>query len=108
MNQKEYKKKLDQMDTEFSYLEPEERKELRNELKQIEGVKLEGFNGKAIIKSVNGCQVLQSYQMDVCMIKEGKFIKLWNGYSQTTLRQINLFRELNNLNSLNKKEWVMM
>ena len=52
--------------------------------------------------------ILTSYYTDVCYIdNNGIFHKIWHGYSKTTLKHINIFRELWSMNSMNKKEWVL-
>ncbi len=46
---------------------------------------------KVIIKD-NGETVLQSYNTEVCKVDSaGKFVRLWDGYSVTTMRHINSF-----------------
>lgn len=67
------------------------------------------FYGKAIVTEVDGSKTLTSYTTDVARIdKEGHFIKLWNGYSVTTMNHVNAFRIMNELNALTKKEWESM
>lgn len=53
----------------------------------------QSFYGKAkIIEKDNGDKILQSYNTEVCKItKYGKFIKLWDGSSATTMRHVNSF-----------------
>lgn len=49
------------------------------------------FYGKANIIEENGEVILQSYDTFVCMInKRGAFVRLWGGYSATTMRHINV------------------
>ena len=65
------------------------------------------FYGKAIVTEYNGNKVLTSYSTDVAMIdREGRFTKLWGGYSATTMNHINSFRIMNGLKALGKKEWL--
>ena len=65
------------------------------------------FYGKAIVTEVDGNKTLTSYTTDVARIdKEGHFIKLWNGYSVTTMNHVNAFRIMNGLNALTKNEWL--
>lgn len=60
------------------------------ELKPINGRK--SFYGKAeVIEKDNGEIELKSYTTVVARIKDGKFERLWNGYSQTTMNHINAF-----------------
>lgn len=92
----------------YDYLENYEIKELRKELKTVKGIRLDGFNNKAIIKPIKSGYILQSYNTNVCAYTNGHFIKTWQGFSNTTLKHINLFRNYINLNTLNKKEWVML
>lgn len=68
------------------------------------------FYGKAKVIETNYCNVkqydLMSYITVVCSYVNGEFIKLWNGYSATTIRHINSFRSFLKLPQLNKKEWL--
>lgn len=51
------------------------------------------FYGKAkVIEKDNGEKVLLSYNTEVCKIgSNGEFVRLWDGYSVTTMRHINSF-----------------
>lgn len=51
------------------------------------------FYGKARIKETeNGEKVLQSYNTEVCKINvNGQFVRMWGGYSATTMRHVNSF-----------------
>lgn len=51
------------------------------------------FYGKAkVIENDNGEKVLRSYNTEVCKITNGgEFVRLWSGYSYTTMRHINSF-----------------
>ena len=50
------------------------------------------FYGKAeVIEKENGDIELKSYDTIVARIHNGKFERLWNGYSMTTMRHINAF-----------------
>jgi hypothetical protein len=64
------------------------------------------FYGKArLIKCKSGL-FLQSYETIVAMIdNNGKFYRLWNGYSKTTAKHIDAFRRENGLSGISKKEW---
>lgn len=49
------------------------------------------FYGKAIVNENNGEKVLTSYETEVAKIdNKGRFIKLWNDYSVTTMNHINV------------------
>ena len=65
------------------------------------------FYGKAIvIEKNNGETVLQSYDTDVCKItKSGEFVRLWDGYSATTMRHVNSFLQLFNIAGGGKTWW---
>lgn len=74
------------------------------ELKPTNGRK--SFYGKALVKETENEIILQSYETDVCKIdKNGHFIKLWNGYSVTTMNHINAFLSLFDIPFMRKKEW---
>ena len=51
------------------------------------------FYGKAkVIETENGEKVLQSYNTEVCKIScNGEFVRMWEGYSTTTMRHVNSF-----------------
>ena len=63
------------------------------------------FYGKAKVYTDGKTQILYSYNTPVCQIKNGKFIKLWDGYSATTARHIHDFRLQNGFAPMPKKEW---
>lgn len=95
------------------YMSNEDIKDLRQEYKAIKagnnGFALDGFGGRAIIKLDNNRNpVLQSYYTDVCRfdLKERKFIKTWNGFSVTTLKHVNIFRQFLGLKAISKREWI--
>ena len=53
------------------------------------------FYGKAKVIEMNGETLLQSYDTTVCKIdKSGEFVRMWSGYSATTMRHINAFIEM--------------
>ena len=92
----------------------EDQKDMRKaykEEKQNNGAfALEGFNGRALIipGDAGNTLVLRSYYTDVCSYnpKTGEFYKLWEGYSNTTLKHINIFRSFVKLPQLSKREWI--
>lgn len=50
------------------------------------------FYGKAVVfEKDNGEKILQSYNTEVCKITSGEFVRLWSGYSATTMRHVNSF-----------------
>ena len=50
------------------------------------------FYGKARVLSRGNVHVLQSYNTYVCMIDgAGRVLRLWGGYSATTMRHVNAF-----------------
>lgn len=64
------------------------------------------YYGKAVVIEENGERLLRSYDTIVCKIdNNGNFIRLWGGYSKTTMNHINDFRMMNGLESLYKKDW---
>jgi hypothetical protein len=65
------------------------------------------FYGKArVIEKDNGEKVLLSYNTEVCKITpDGAFVRLWDGYSATTMRHVNSFLELFNIDGGGKKWW---
>ena len=64
------------------------------------------FYNKAVVIEQNGEKLLKSYNTIVCKInKDGKFERLWWGYSATTMRHINSFLEHYNLQGGGKTWW---
>lgn len=65
------------------------------------------FYGKAkVIEKDNGEKVLQSYNTEVCKITEGgEFVRLWSGYSATTMRHINSFLQFFGIAGGGKAWW---
>ena len=67
------------------------------------------FYGKAkVIKTDNGEKVLQSYNTFVCRITAaGRFVRMWGGYSVTTMRHVNSFLSFYDMNGGGKSWWDM-
>lgn len=65
------------------------------------------FYGKAkVIEKDNGETVLQSYNTEVCkIISGGEFVRLWSGYSVTTMKHINSFLQLVGIAGGGKAWW---
>ena len=64
------------------------------------------FYGKAVaIEKDNGDIELRSYNTIVARIRNGKFEKLWNGYSVTTMRHINSFIDTYGIDGGGKAWW---
>lgn len=77
------------------------------ELKPINGRK--SFYGKAeIIERDNGDIELKSYNTIVARIRNGKFERLWNDYSVTTMNHINSFIDTFGIDGGGKKWWVSL
>lgn len=64
------------------------------------------FYGKARVVEWNGEKILVSYETPVCKIDAaGRFVRLWNGYSATTMRHVNSFNMLFGINQGGKAWW---
>lgn len=63
------------------------------------------YYGKAKVIETETETALKSYDTIVCKVVDGEFIRLWGGYSRTTMNHINDFRALFGLPSLSKREW---
>ena len=71
--------------------------------------KQKSFYKKAqVIIEDNGSIKLQSYDTIVAKIENGKFVRLWNDYSATTLTHINSFLQIYGYDTINKKIWCDM
>lgn len=116
MNKREvYKNRLDDHITMnyWDYLTPDDNKELHRDVKEriryySHGIVPNCNNKATYYTDSNGDLVLRSYYTDVLKIHDGQIIKLWVGYSATTMKHINEFLHLFGFNGLNKHEWVMM
>lgn len=69
--------------------------------------KAKSYYGTArVIEKDNGEKVLLSYGTEVCKItKSGEFVRLWDGYSATTMRHVNSFLELFDIAGGGKAWW---
>lgn len=77
------------------------------DLEPEKGESRKSFYGKAeVIIDDLGNITLYSYDTMICSINsDNEFIKYWGGWSQTTMRHINSFRERYGLSRITKKEW---
>lgn len=74
------------------------------ELRPINGRK--SFYGKAeAIEKDNGDIELRSYSTIVARIRNGKFERLWSGYSATTMNHINSFIDTYGIDGGGKAWW---
>lgn len=94
------------------YMSPDDLKEMRKSIreeKQNGAIILDDFNGRAAIIPTKNGYILKSYYTNVCEIRNGKFIKLWEGYSNTTLKHINAFCSYLKIPLyFSKREWIEM
>ena len=64
------------------------------------------FYGKAKVIEKDGETLLQSYDTTVCKVdKSGEFVRMWSGYSVTTMRHINAFIEMFGISGGSKSWW---
>ena len=74
---------------------------------ELKATSQKSYYGKALVKECeDGTIILQSYQTDVLKIENGNLIKLWDGYSVTTMNHINDFCRQNGFPTFNKKSWL--
>ena len=91
------------------HMTAEDLKEMRAERKAEKrngAYTLDGFNDRAIVKPYGYGETLTSYNTTVCAMVCGEFVKTWNGYSVTTMKHVNTFREMYGLPKLSKREWI--
>lgn len=74
--------------------------------KVLKATTQKSYYGKAHYYEYENAIFLRSYDKTVCRIIDGKFERLWSGYSKTTLNHVNDFRKLYGMDTLNKKEWL--
>lgn len=109
MTNKEYREKRDSIDFYgyWDYLTSDEKSQLRNNRKAENAVPLPGANDRAYIrKDGENKYTLVSYFTDVCQVAGTDFIKLWDGYSVTTMKHINAFCNLIGRAGFNKRSWI--
>ena len=67
------------------------------------------FYSKAeVIEKDNGDIELKSYTTIVARIRNGKFERLWNGYSATTMKHINSFIDYFGIDGGGKSWWTSL
>lgn len=67
---------------------------------------VKSFYGKAEVIENDGERFLRSYDTIVCKIdKKAKFVRMWGGYSATTMRHINAFIEMFGISGGGKAWW---
>lgn len=77
------------------------------ELKHVNGKK--SFYGKAeAIERDNGDIELRSYSTIVARIRDGRFERLWSGYSATTMNHINSFIDTFGISGGGKAWWTSL
>ena len=78
--------------------------------KELKATTQKSYYKKAeVIEDRFGNKRLKSYNTIVAEItKKGKFERLWEGYSKTTMNHVNDFRKENGLEIINAKEWKKM
>lgn len=76
------------------------------EIRKLTATLQKDYYGKAmVIRDDNGTVSLKSYDTIVCRIENGKFIKMWDGWSVTTMNHIKDFCMEFGFEFGNKKWW---
>ena len=63
------------------------------------------YNKCYVVRDNNNNLTCYSYTTPVARFSEGKFARLWSGYSATTMRHINSFASYCGINASGKKWW---
>lgn len=66
------------------------------------------YNKAEVIEQDNGDIELKSYTTIVARIHHGKFERLWDGYSATTMNHINSFLDLFGISGGGKAWWTAL
>lgn len=66
------------------------------------------YNKAEVIEKDNGDIELRSYQTIVARIRNGKFERLWSGYSATTMNHINAFLHTFGIEGGGKAWWTSL
>lgn len=77
------------------------------ELKPTNGRK-SFYNKAMVIEKDNGDIELKSYETIVARIRNGKFERLWDGYSATTMNHINSFIDAFGIDGGGKAWWTSL
>ena len=89
------------------YMTAEDLRDLRKEYKRAtEQEKAAQIDTRAAVIPADGGQILRSYYTDVAAIIDGRFYRLWDGFSVTTLKHVNMFRACHGQARLSKREWI--
>lgn len=73
---------------------------------ELPAVNQKSFYGKAIvIEYSKDLVVLKSYDTEVARIESGRFVRMWGGYSSTTMKHVNAFLGFYGLPGGCKKWW---
>lgn len=97
---KDNKNELERIKQEYQIIPKAELKAINSNQKS--------FYKRAYTHTDGNATILTSYTTQVCKIVDGKFIRLWGGWSATTSRHINEFRQHHGLPKINKSEWQSM
>ena len=89
------------------YMDNNDKRELKAAYKAETGVfSLDGFNNRAVIIPVDGGYLLKSYYTTVAAFVGGEFFRLWDGYSVTTAKHVDIFRAWCGLSAMTKRAWI--
>lgn len=66
------------------------------------------YNKAEVIEHDNGVIELRSYETIVARIRNGKFERLWSGYSATTMNHINSFLRTFGISGGGKAWWMAL
>lgn len=89
-----------------TFLNADRKRELRESMRGMK--KLPGCNDRACVVDDGKEKVLRSYFTDVATIKNGRLVKTWRGYSNTTKKHIDEFCYLYGFPVLSKRQWIAL
>ena len=88
-------------------LTSEDLKDLRNYQKDLLGkAGYIRFDTRALLNVQT--KTLKSYYTDVCTVRDGKLVRLWDGWSSTTAKHVDMFCDYYKLPRVCKKDWLAM
>lgn len=82
------------------------RAEQKTDIAKYNGIKID--TRAVVLKYDCDCVLLKSYKTIVAAIIGTQFVKLWDGFSVTTLKHINQFLSAYNGATVNKRAWIEM
>ena len=92
------------------YLDNDGLRNIRNLHRRLkaEGKMVKQLDTRSAIVNTEETPALLSYLTVVCVIRDGKLVRLWDDWSATTSKHVKAFCNYYGLKAPNKAEWLAM